>query len=120
VAQAFAGNIPTMVAIMKEAIAHKGFAIVNILQPCVTFDKVMTYKFYLERIFSLPAEHDRQNLAMALSLVMKAREEEKFPVGVLYQKEKATYTEEHANLKAETLLDKKRYTDFKTLMAEFR
>ena len=120
VAQAFAGDVPALIVIMKEAIAHKGFAIVNILQPCVTFDKVMTYKFYLERIFSLPAEHDRENLAMALSLVMKAREEEKFPIGVLYQKEKATYTGEHANLKTETLLDKKRYTDFKTLMAEFR
>ena len=31
---------------MKAAIEHKGFAVVDILQPCVTFDKVHTYAWY--------------------------------------------------------------------------
>ena len=43
---------------MKEAISHKGFALVDILQPCVTFNKVNTYEWYRQRVYRLGPDHD--------------------------------------------------------------
>ncbi len=46
VARGFAGDIPHLKELMKEAINHRGFSLLDILQPCVTFNKVNTFSWY--------------------------------------------------------------------------
>ncbi len=81
VARTFAGDINHMKEIFKEAITHKGFALVDVFQPCVTYNKINTYKWFRENIYYLDESynpHDR------IDAFKKAIEFHKFPLGVLY------------------------------------
>ncbi len=118
VAQTFAGNVNHVIEMIKEAVAHKGFSLVNVLQPCVTFNKINTYQYYLQHTYKLPPDYKKDSLndAMIKGLEMA---EEKFPLGILYQKERPFYTKELQQLESSTLLEKQRFTDFETLLGDF-
>jgi len=58
VARAFIGDSEQTKEILKKAIAHKGYALVDIFQPCVTFNKVNTYKWFKEHTCYLEDSHD--------------------------------------------------------------
>ncbi|MEK7611353.1 MAG: thiamine pyrophosphate-dependent enzyme [Patescibacteria group bacterium] len=53
VARGFAGDIQYLSSIIKAAILHPGFALVDILQPCVTFNREQTSEYYKERVYKL-------------------------------------------------------------------
>lgn len=89
VARAFSGDKEHLVSVMAEAIKYRGYALVDILQPCVSFNKVNTYQWYKERVYKL---EDGYNSANKLSAVEKAMEwGDKIPLGILYREEKPTY-----------------------------
>ncbi len=46
---------------MKEAINYKGYALVDIFQPCVVWNKVNTFAWYKERVYHLPEDYDYTN-----------------------------------------------------------
>ena len=80
---------------IKKAINHKGYALVEILQPCVVFNKVNTYKWYKDRIYKLDENYDPKNRSEAFK---KAEEfgDKGIPIGLLYlQDNKPTYHESH-------------------------
>ena len=53
VARAFAGDIDYLSSIIKQGINHRGFALIDILQPCVSFNHKNTYQWYRERVYKL-------------------------------------------------------------------
>jgi 2-oxoglutarate ferredoxin oxidoreductase subunit beta len=66
VARTFAGEPQHMKQVLVKAIQHNGFALVEILQPCVSFNKVNTYQFYKERVYKLEDEkHDTKDKVTA-------------------------------------------------------
>lgn len=83
VARGFAGEQEHLKAVIKEAILFRGTAIVDILQPCVTFNKINTYQFYRERVYKLDTPVTDKYEAL------KAAEEwgEKIPIGIIYKNE---------------------------------
>ncbi|HNS32586.1 MAG TPA: thiamine pyrophosphate-dependent enzyme [bacterium] len=83
VARAFAGDTEETKDIIKEAVAHKGFSLVDILQPCVTFNKVNTYKWFKENTYYPGDGYDPYDREMAFK---RAIETEKLPLGVIYRK----------------------------------
>ncbi len=88
-ARGFAGDLPGLTEIMAAAISHKGFSVVDVLQPCVTFDKVHTYQWYRQRLYKLADEgyvpNDR------LKAIEKAVQwGDKIPLGIFYKEEKPT------------------------------
>ncbi len=90
VARGYSAKMEHLVELMKRAIEHKGFAFVDVLQPCFTFFN--TYKYYNEHVYELEG-HDPSNLEAAR---VKAREwgmgeAEKIPIGVFYQVDKPTF-----------------------------
>ena len=89
VARTFSGNQDLTVEIIKAAINHKGLSIVDVFQPCVTFNKVNTYKWYQDKTYVLE-NHDKTDRAAALE---KAFETEKYPMGILYEIQKETFEE---------------------------
>ncbi len=119
VARAWVGNPTHMQEVMKAAINHKGFAIVDILQTCVTFNHVNTLEYYRERVYKLDAKnHDVTNKIKAYE---KAEETEKTPLGVFYQVEKPTIYAKHQVLKNnEPLINQKTKTDIKPLLKLFQ
>ncbi|RKD32745.1 thiamine pyrophosphate-dependent enzyme [Thermohalobacter berrensis] len=90
VARAFSGDKEHLVYVMKEAIKHKGYALVDILQPCVSFNKVNTYRWYKERVYKLDKNYDCTNKEEAFK---KAFEwgDEGIPIGIIYKEKKSTY-----------------------------
>ncbi len=82
VARAFAGDHPGMRDLISEAIATPGLALVDILQPCVSFNKVNTWQWFREHTAPLPPGHDPRDRAAALAL---ARETEKLYLGVFFR-----------------------------------
>ncbi len=89
VARAFTGDPDMTKAIMKQAISHKGYALVDIFQPCVSFNKVNTYEWFKEHTYYIEKSYDPHDRIRAFE---KAVDTEKFPIGVIYRSpEKATF-----------------------------
>jgi len=91
VARAYAGNRKHLVSIMKEAIQHRGYAMVDIMQPCVTFNKVNTYEWFNERAYMISEDHDRTDRLAALEKSFEWEMGEKVALGIFYQVEEPTY-----------------------------
>ena len=68
--------------VLKAAFRHKGYALVDILQPCVTFNKTNTHHWFKENTYTLEEPYDASNFQNALT---KAFETIPMPIGVLYQ-----------------------------------
>lgn len=90
VARSFAGDKAHLEAMMLEALAQKeGFALLDILQPCVSFNRVNTYQWYKERVRPVGDGHDPYNRAAALELALKWGDE--IPIGVIYRSKRPSY-----------------------------
>jgi 2-oxoglutarate ferredoxin oxidoreductase subunit beta len=81
VARAFSGDLEKTNAIVKQAIQHKGYALVDLLQPCVSFNKVNTFQWYKDHTYWLDESHDPKNREAAMKLALQT---DKFPLGILY------------------------------------
>ena len=87
VARGFSAEIDHLKELIKEGIKHRGFAFIDVLQPCVTFFN--TYTTLREKVYKLEeAGHDPSNFGEALRLAMEAGE--KIPIGVFYKKDEPT------------------------------
>ncbi|MHB8128371.1 MAG: 2-oxoacid:ferredoxin oxidoreductase subunit beta [Mobilitalea sp.] len=119
VARAFSGDPEHLVTIMKQAISYEGYAIVDILQPCVSFNKVNTFAYYKSRVYHLENDYDSSNKMLAFEKAMEY--DKKIPIGVLYQEIKPSYHQRNIVLsKGEPLLDRKVNLDVvQQLVAEF-
>ncbi len=81
VARAFIGDPEKTKEILKKAVAHKGYALVDIFQPCVAFNKVNSYKWFKERTYYLEDSYDPHNKNEAFK---RATEKDKLPLGIFY------------------------------------
>jgi 2-oxoglutarate/2-oxoacid ferredoxin oxidoreductase subunit beta len=97
VARGYAGDAIHLAKLIEEGIKHKGFALIDTFQPCVTFNKINTYAFYSQHIYKLDddSSFDKTNLDLAMK---KAHESEKFPIGIFYQVQKPTYEEQEPGM----------------------
>ena len=88
VARAFAGasGLPFLQEIMKEAINHQGFALVDILQNCVSFNKVNTFHWYKERVYRLEESYDPTDRVEAFRRSLEWGE--RIPTGIFYRNER--------------------------------
>ncbi|WP_298685241.1 thiamine pyrophosphate-dependent enzyme [uncultured Methanomethylovorans sp.] len=105
VARGYAGNIEHLAGILEEAITHRGFALVDILQPCVSFNKLNTFKWYTERVYRLDEEGyvpDDRIKAFERSLEWGDR----IPIGIFYKKEKPTLEDGFGVLGKGTLISR--------------
>ncbi len=90
VARGFAGETDHLADIIGQAIAHPGFALVDILQPCVSFNHVNTFKFYKDRCEKIE-DHDPHDWEAAMKLAMQW--EQKIPIGLYYKNDRPPFRE---------------------------
>jgi 2-oxoglutarate/2-oxoacid ferredoxin oxidoreductase subunit beta len=90
VARGFAGEQNHLKELIKEAILFKGTALVDILQPCVSFNKINTYSWYRERVLKLEKPLTDRYEALKMADLWS----EKIPIGVIYRNEEAECREE--------------------------
>jgi 2-oxoglutarate ferredoxin oxidoreductase subunit beta len=88
IARCFSGDVKTMSELVKGGIEHKGFALIDCLSPCVTYNKINTYDFFRERVYDLAKEgHDSTDMKAAFAkatewpMVQKGR----IPLGLFYR-----------------------------------
>lgn len=103
VARGFAGDIAFLQQLIVAAIRHRGFSLIDVLQPCVTFNHHNTYHWFYERIKKLDAlGHDPsdRNAAWLRSQTV----DETIPIGIFFQQERPTYQDQLPQLKAGPLV----------------
>lgn len=83
VGRSFAGMEDLTTDLIVKAVSHQGFALVDILQPCVSFNKVNTFKWYKDRCYEIEDSHDPSDREAALAKAFEWGE--KIPVGVIYE-----------------------------------
>lgn len=119
VARGYAGDIPHLTYLIEEGIKHRGFALIDVFQPCVTFNKVNTREFFNKRVYKLEdlKGYDRTNIVKAYEVAGEGYSRagggtdeaaghgragvgsEKIPIGIFYQVEKPTYEDNDVGLK---------------------
>ena len=98
VARGFSGDNLHLANLIKGAIEHKGFALVDIFSPCVTYNKHNTYPWFRERVYKLEEErHDTSDFRLAMEKAFEwgAR----IPIGLFYKIERPTYEEQEPALR---------------------
>lgn len=106
VARGFSGNKDHLGKLIREGMKYKGFSLIDILQPCVSFNNVNTYNWYKKRVYDLYEEnHVPDDFEKAMAL---AREwGDKIPIGIIYKKEKPSFTDHAECLKQGPLVSGK-------------
>ena len=95
-ARGFSGKTEQLTGLIQRAMAYPGFALVDILQPCVSFNKINTQKWYMDRVYDIDeADHDNGDFAKAMALAMEWGD--KIPTGVLYEQATVPF---HQRIKA--------------------
>jgi 2-oxoglutarate ferredoxin oxidoreductase subunit beta len=94
VARGFSGDMLHLKSLMVKAIKHRGFAFIDVFQPCVTFNYLNTYDWFRQRVYKLEEEdHDVTDRKKALEKALEWGD--RIPIGIFYKKERPTY---HDNL----------------------
>ena len=119
VARGYAGDTDHLAGLIKKGIAHRGFALIDILQPCVSFNHKNTYQWYKERVYKLEDEkHDSKDRKAALEKALEWGE--RIPTGVIYEADLPVY-EDHLPALSKTPLVKQKIDTRRVerLLAEF-
>ncbi len=119
VGRGFAGRVPHLTGLYKQALMHKGFALLEVLQPCVTFNRVNTFQWYEQRVYQVEEEpgYDPENELWAYP---KAREwGDRIPIGVIYRHSRPLLEEMHPALRRGPLVRQKPERPIDQLLADF-
>ncbi|BCS91252.1 MAG: 2-oxoglutarate ferredoxin oxidoreductase subunit beta [Candidatus Micrarchaeota archaeon] len=97
VARGFSGDIPHLAELIKNGILHKGFALIDVFSPCVTFNNYNTYDWFRERIYKLDSSnHNPKDISKALEKALEFPNNgiDRIPIGLFYEADRPTYEEE--------------------------
>jgi 2-oxoglutarate ferredoxin oxidoreductase subunit beta len=124
VARGFAGEVDHLTGLIAGGMAHRGFALIDVLSPCVTFNHLNNYAYFKDRIYKLEdAGHDPADTEAALRA---AREwGERIPIGLFHEEVHPTYEDMEPALQAgppvkQPLKRKEDGAAFQALVAGFR
>ncbi len=92
IARAYAADIDKTKEIIKEAVKHKGISIVDIFQPCVSFNKLNTFQWFKAHTYYLEDDYDPADKAGAFR---RALEEDPLPLGIFYRSSSRTVFEDN-------------------------
>jgi len=89
VARGFSGDIDHVADLLQQAVQYEGFALVDVFQPCVSFNKVNTFKWYKDRCYKLDEGHDPADFGQAMAKALEFGD--KIPIGVIRRYDKPTF-----------------------------
>ncbi len=98
VARGFGGDMRHLTSLIVEAIKHRGFAFIDVFQPCVTFNYLNTYDWFRQRIYKLEEEgYDPTDKKTALEKSFEWGE--RIPIGIFYREKRSTYRDNLPHVK---------------------
>jgi 2-oxoglutarate ferredoxin oxidoreductase subunit beta len=104
VAREYASHIPQLAQLFAKANDHKGIAIIDVLQPCVTWNDLYDNNYYQQNTYYLPETHDKTNLTAAFEKSLEWGEK-KIPLGIFYQVERPSYEDQIPQIKEKSLTE---------------
>jgi 2-oxoglutarate ferredoxin oxidoreductase subunit beta len=91
VARGYSSDIEHLCWLILEGINHKGFSLIDVLQPCVTFNKKNTYEWYSKRVYKVNDDKNYNPNDKLLAYQKAAEWGDKIPIGIIYKEEKPSY-----------------------------
>lgn len=89
VARGFSGSKDHLSSLIQKAMNHKGVSLIDIMQPCVSFNKINTFEWYKKRVYEAD-NPEPDNFAQAMKLAMEWGDA--IPIGIFYQTKKPDFT----------------------------
>ena len=104
VARGFTGRLSHLTKLIIEGIQHRGFALIDVLQLCVSFNHVNTYAWYTQRVYDVDEDshYDSGNPLMAFKKALEWGD--RIPIGILYKSTRKTYEEQISALQSGPLI----------------
>lgn len=84
VARAYVGDQEHFQAVLTAAVRHKGFAVIDVLQPCVIWNKVQTWQSWEQSVYRISKKHDTHNVAQAYALAAE-QSGQRIPIGIIFE-----------------------------------
>lgn len=116
VARGFSSDVKGTSALIQEAVKHKGFSILQLISPCPTFNKVVTFDAMKQMVAPVPEGHDPADLGAAMSLAL---DKEKVYTGVFYRDEGRPTMDEKLDHQRRLTMDRQPRT-LEGIFAQFR
>ena len=98
VARGYSGNVKHLASLIVDGMRHRGFAMIHIVTPCVTWRGKQEIQEVKDLAYYLDSEHDASDMACA---VKASLETERIPLGLIYKSEKPTYGDRLADRRRE-------------------
>ncbi|MBI5414450.1 2-oxoacid ferredoxin oxidoreductase [Candidatus Peregrinibacteria bacterium] len=121
VARTFSGDVKHLTKILQAALHHNGFAFVEVMQLCPTYNKATSQNWFWERIQHIEdiPGYDVKNIDAALAISQDL--EKKIAMGILFQREDTNFLEKVPQRKEKktTLTEEVEYYDIQKFMEEF-
>lgn len=123
VAQSFSSDLKQLTRLIEAGIRHKGFSLINVYSPCVTFNKINTYDWFKENIVNLDQEpeYDPSNRVAAMTRLMETGG---MLTGLIYQDlSKLCYEDQVPGFRPEAITRQNLHiseSEFERLVAEFK
>jgi 2-oxoglutarate/2-oxoacid ferredoxin oxidoreductase subunit beta len=109
VARAYAGDMPHLKEMIKTAILHKGFSLLDIFQPCVSFNKVNTYEWFRHRVYHIENDYNPEDRVAAFRKALEP--EDRLPLGVIYRNGRPVFEDGIPVIKEKPLVRQDQYPD---------
>jgi len=103
-AQGFSSDVNQLVRLIQQGIEHKGFSLINVFSPCVTYNKINTYDWYKENVFNLDQvpDYDPTDRAAAMNMVI---EKHGLATGLIYRDDtRVAYEDQIPGFKEESIV----------------
>ncbi len=108
IARSFSGDQAHLKQMIQLGLQHKGYALIDILQPCPSFNKINTLQWYKKYAFKLGEDYDPTNKLAAFEMSLKWGEEEGIPLGVIYKEDRPTFLDQFPYVTEHPLVKKER------------
>ena len=118
VARGFSGMIDHLAGLIQQGLAHEGFALIDVLQPCVSFNKVNTFAWYKKRCYTLPDEYDATDWQAAMQTAVEWGD--KIPLGIIYRNQRTSFEKRFSVLQHAPLVGQDtNLTELKKILEKF-
>jgi 2-oxoglutarate/2-oxoacid ferredoxin oxidoreductase subunit beta len=105
VARGFSGDIDHLSGLIREGIKYNGFALIDILQPCVSFNFINTFKWYKNRVYNVNQDgYAPEDFNQAYAAARQWGD--RIPIGIIYKKEQTSFTQRIAGLADGSLISR--------------
>jgi len=106
VARGYSAKIPHLTGLIEAGIKHEGFALIDVLQPCVSFNRLNTYQWYNKRVYDVTTDSDFNPENVSEAFAKSLEWGDRIPLGIIYRSKRSPYEQKLTALKTGPLIKK--------------